>query len=244
MSKKRSANDWDVEQYRHPWDSDEQWEVRRQFMFAHKDTIPEDKLVCLAQVFANMEFLQCSYPTEVAEMVNKLAADIDQDYRKSRKEKQGVAFVKASEDSDISKTFKGNQFIDAEASTAPKRPRWEEREQTNRPNNRPSAADYFERNKHTSGESDELERKCSANKYQIQSYYTSTYKSMQRRQNDMPAASAGGPGELPSQRQEIDVRASGFGTMPVGTLQPANVHPNNENPCQNHLTGRTTAFSA
>lgn len=55
------AGDWDVEQYRHDWDSDEQWDLRKRFMLAHKDSIPEEQLVCWAQVFANMEFLQCRY---------------------------------------------------------------------------------------------------------------------------------------------------------------------------------------
>lgn len=52
---------WDVEQYRNEWESDEQWDLRKQFMLAYRDSIPEDKLVCWGQVFANIETYQCRY---------------------------------------------------------------------------------------------------------------------------------------------------------------------------------------
>jgi hypothetical protein len=51
--------DWDVDQYKTEHESDEHWELRRSFMLAHKDKFPEDRLVCLAQVFTNIEFLGC-----------------------------------------------------------------------------------------------------------------------------------------------------------------------------------------
>jgi hypothetical protein len=51
--------DWDVDQYKTEHESDEHWELRRSFMLAHKDKFPEDRLVCLAQVFTNVEFLGC-----------------------------------------------------------------------------------------------------------------------------------------------------------------------------------------
>jgi len=51
--------DWDVDQYKTEHESDEHWELRRSFMLAHKEKFPEDQLVCLAQVFTNIEFLGC-----------------------------------------------------------------------------------------------------------------------------------------------------------------------------------------
>lgn len=50
---------WDVEKYRTPYEPDDHWELRKAFMLAHKDRFSEDQLVCLAQVFTNVEFLGC-----------------------------------------------------------------------------------------------------------------------------------------------------------------------------------------
>lgn len=51
---------WDVEKYRNKFESDEQWELRKTFMLTHKHKFAEDKLVCLAQTFLNIEFLGCT----------------------------------------------------------------------------------------------------------------------------------------------------------------------------------------
>jgi hypothetical protein len=50
---------WDVDQYKTEHESEEHWQLRRSFMLTHKDKFPEDRLVCLAQVFTNTEFLGC-----------------------------------------------------------------------------------------------------------------------------------------------------------------------------------------
>lgn len=54
-----SSQDWDVDQYRMEHESEEHWELRRNFMLAHKDKLPEDEIVCMAQVFTNIEFMGC-----------------------------------------------------------------------------------------------------------------------------------------------------------------------------------------
>lgn len=54
-------DDWDVEQHKVEHESDEHWELRRNFLLAHKDKFAEDTLVCLAQVFVNIELLGCRY---------------------------------------------------------------------------------------------------------------------------------------------------------------------------------------
>lgn len=50
---------WDVEKYKSPFECEEHWELRRSFLVAHQDKYPEDQLVCLAQVFFNVELLGC-----------------------------------------------------------------------------------------------------------------------------------------------------------------------------------------
>lgn len=56
-----SLDDWDVNSHRTEHEPDDHWELRKSFMLAHKDRIPEDELICLAQVFTNIEFLGCRY---------------------------------------------------------------------------------------------------------------------------------------------------------------------------------------
>lgn len=50
---------WDIEKYKTFYESDEHWELRKRFILTHKSDIPEDELVCLAQVFTNVEILGC-----------------------------------------------------------------------------------------------------------------------------------------------------------------------------------------
>lgn len=52
---------WDVDRHRSEYEYEDHWQFRRQFLIAHKDKFPEDRLVCLAQVFFNVEFLGCTY---------------------------------------------------------------------------------------------------------------------------------------------------------------------------------------
>ncbi|KAK8770127.1 hypothetical protein V5799_013406 [Amblyomma americanum] len=65
-----------LERLRNRWESDEQWCMRRQFILQHWDRLPQDRLLCLAQVFANMKMLGCAYPAAVTEFVRELAKDV------------------------------------------------------------------------------------------------------------------------------------------------------------------------
>ena len=50
---------WDIMSYKTPYEPKDHWKLKEAFMNAHKETIAEERLVCLAQVFANMELLGC-----------------------------------------------------------------------------------------------------------------------------------------------------------------------------------------
>lgn len=89
--------DWDVEQHKVEYESDEHWELRRNFLLAHKDKFSEDALVCLAQVFVNVELLGCRYPQETMDLVKELSEDIAAKYREKQKKKLQRTFVEASE---------------------------------------------------------------------------------------------------------------------------------------------------
>lgn len=67
------------------------------FMEAHRDKFSEDKIVCLARVFTNIEFLGCKYPNEVMTQIAAMADGIVDDYRKSRTDRLKRTFVGAAQ---------------------------------------------------------------------------------------------------------------------------------------------------
>lgn len=50
---------WDVNKYKTPYEADDHWKLRKAFMLAHQNRFSEEQIVCLAQVFTNVEFLGC-----------------------------------------------------------------------------------------------------------------------------------------------------------------------------------------
>lgn len=89
--------DWDVDYYKTDYESEEHWELRRSFMTAHKDKFDEDELVCLAQVFTNVEFMGCRYPEETMRRVGMLSQEVAAEFRKSRAKKLKRTFVGAQD---------------------------------------------------------------------------------------------------------------------------------------------------
>ena len=89
--------DWDVEQYRNDHEPPEHWRLCRAFIETHKADYPEARLVCLAQCFANMEFLGCRYPEETMQLVREMSAGIADDYRNEKQKKIQRTFVRASD---------------------------------------------------------------------------------------------------------------------------------------------------
>ena len=63
---------WNVEKYRSMFEPEEHWNLKKEFMEAHKSLIEEDRLVCLAQVYANMELMGCQYPAPVMKQVSQI----------------------------------------------------------------------------------------------------------------------------------------------------------------------------
>ncbi len=70
--------DWDVDKYRSDHEPRHHWELRRRFLVQNKGRFPEDRLVCLAQTFANIEFMGCRYPKDTMDLVELLAFGIVQ----------------------------------------------------------------------------------------------------------------------------------------------------------------------
>ncbi|XP_063705505.1 partner of xrn-2 protein 1-like [Culicoides brevitarsis] len=90
------AENMDVDKYRTFYECDEHWELKRAFMMAHKDRFSEEELVCLAQVFTNIEFMGCKYPAETMQLIAELSKDVAAEFRKGREGKLKRTFVAAS----------------------------------------------------------------------------------------------------------------------------------------------------
>ncbi|KAL7646013.1 UNVERIFIED_CONTAM: hypothetical protein RMT77_002914 [Armadillidium vulgare] len=88
---------WELEKYRTKFESEEHWNLKREFMEAHKDRFSEERLICLAQVFVNVQLLRCKYPDDVMKQVSVLAKDIGVDYKSKQKQRLQRTFVRASD---------------------------------------------------------------------------------------------------------------------------------------------------
>lgn len=90
----------DIEEYRQPWESNEHWELRKEFLLAHAGKYNENRLLCLAQAFANVELLGCAYPKEVMLQISELSKDVSSlsGVQEKRKENCKVLFVKGEDD--------------------------------------------------------------------------------------------------------------------------------------------------
>lgn len=91
------STDWDLDNYKTDYESDEHWELRKTFMEAHKESFPENELVCLAQVFTNIELLGCRYPLGTMTKVALLSKEVAANFRKTRESRLKRTFVTASD---------------------------------------------------------------------------------------------------------------------------------------------------
>ncbi|XP_037796522.1 uncharacterized protein LOC119591841 isoform X2 [Penaeus monodon] len=95
---KMSINsNWQVEKYRYPFESEEHWKLKKEFLLAHKSTVPEDQLVCLAQVYINVKLLGCRYPAQTMKKISALGVNLGKEYKEMQKTRLQRTFVKASE---------------------------------------------------------------------------------------------------------------------------------------------------
>ncbi|KAK4308778.1 hypothetical protein Pmani_019535 [Petrolisthes manimaculis] len=125
--------DWDINTYRQAHESDEHWQLKEEFMEAHKSILPEDRLVCLAQVYQNVELLGCRYSDEIMEQVAELGRDINSGYREGKKNKLQRTFVKASDAAES--RAKGKKTTRYTSELSVNKPRRGKRNATQRDNN-------------------------------------------------------------------------------------------------------------
>lgn len=63
---------WDLNKYRYHYELPHHWDLKKKFILFHKERFPEDRLVCLAQIFCNVHYLGCRYGEEVMELIDEL----------------------------------------------------------------------------------------------------------------------------------------------------------------------------
>lgn len=97
--------DWNIEHYRTEYESDEHWSLKKAFIMAHKNNYSEDELICLTQVFFNIEFLGCKYAPELMKSIAEMSKHVAKDFRETRKGRLKRTFVTAS--SAVESKFKG-----------------------------------------------------------------------------------------------------------------------------------------
>ncbi|KAL1430305.1 hypothetical protein MTO96_015182 [Rhipicephalus appendiculatus] len=66
-----------IDSYRQPWENDENWELRREFITANDGLIEEVALISLSHVFVNMLLLGCTYSPEVCSQVDQLTKNVE-----------------------------------------------------------------------------------------------------------------------------------------------------------------------
>lgn len=90
------ADTFDPDKYYSPYEPKHHWELRKKFLVQNMGRFSEERLVCLAQTFANIEFMGCRYPKDTMDLVEELAFGVVQEYRESQKNRLQRTFVSGS----------------------------------------------------------------------------------------------------------------------------------------------------
>ena len=69
-------DDENVEKLRKTWEIEDHWILRRDFLLTHKKKFPPERLLCLAQLFVNIETLGTQYDEKLMEEVKELAYEV------------------------------------------------------------------------------------------------------------------------------------------------------------------------
>ncbi|BES94020.1 Protein of unknown function (DUF3469) [Nesidiocoris tenuis] len=91
--KSKVDSNWDVMKYKYHYELEHQWDLKKRFIDAHKKKYPEDRLICLAQLFCNVHFMGCSYEDNIMKLIGELSEGIAEKNQKWEKQ----SFVTASD---------------------------------------------------------------------------------------------------------------------------------------------------
>lgn len=98
------------ENYRNSYESDHEWNLRKAFIMAHHDKLPENRLICLANCFINSDIYGAAYPAAVMKELSTLKQDLGaiieelEERNQAKQKAKEVKFVKASDSGDTEKS--------------------------------------------------------------------------------------------------------------------------------------------
>jgi len=89
MSKDQSSEDSksirgiNIDDLRKPYELPHHWDLRREFIKIYLDKYEFDRLICLSNLFVNIECMGLSYPEEVEKTIKELGSKVRglQDYK-------------------------------------------------------------------------------------------------------------------------------------------------------------------
>ncbi|XP_065344760.1 partner of xrn-2 protein 1 [Cloeon dipterum] len=79
-----SSRDREINSFRQEHESDEHWQLRREFLDAHFEKFPSSKLQCYSHTYVNIEVLGCRYPNETMQIIADLAAGLGSVHKKRK----------------------------------------------------------------------------------------------------------------------------------------------------------------
>lgn len=71
------ATSLDFDQFRKPWELDDYWYLKKQFLETYKDKYELDRLLALAQTFINIEVMSNTYDESIMALIRRLTDDWD-----------------------------------------------------------------------------------------------------------------------------------------------------------------------
>lgn len=76
----------DIDKLRKPWEIEDHWILRRDFLLIHKKRFSRERLLCMAQIFVNVETLGAGYGAEIMEELKELTDEIPslEEFRKKK----------------------------------------------------------------------------------------------------------------------------------------------------------------
>jgi len=92
---------WDVQKYFSPHEPAHHWQLRKAFMQENKQRYCEERLVCLAQTFANIEFMGCQYPEAITKLVDEMSFGIVQPFREQQKGRLKRTFISGADAAEV-----------------------------------------------------------------------------------------------------------------------------------------------
>lgn len=66
----------DIEDFKKPYELPHHWKLREEFLLLYSDKYDIDRLVCLSNLFINIEIMGLVYPSEVMKEIKELGSKV------------------------------------------------------------------------------------------------------------------------------------------------------------------------